>query len=698
MGPVMFAPLSRIRLVPGGGASLGILVTSTALFCLSPVTFAADALPVRPIDPAQAAQVSYSHQVRPIFQQKCAMCHSADAMTSGFEAVTYDGLLKGGKKAGPAIIPGKPDESPLVEYLRGVRQPRMPNGQPPLSADELHIIRSWISAGAKNDSPADASATEAKTNVPEHYSKELWNVAPFTENSETLLIRRRAERLALVPKPPDPPDVDPALTNPIDKFIVAKWKQAKLPEATHYPPVVSDPVFLRRAYLDIIGVIPTIEESQDFLNDKSPDKREKLVDSLLARNADYAADWTPFFEEAIASSDTGVVGGIVRHGNYRPWIYESFLHDKPYDVMVAELIDPTMPGAFHPKTATGAGDVVLHPNYILNGDHDQTVQTAANVAQTFLGTGMKCASCHNHFLNAEWPQARVMAFAGLFTAKDVEIIRCEARSGKYAPAKFPFDLPDAPRTAPQDVASRLHRVAQLLTDPTDDRFSKTIVNRLWKRYFGLGLFEPADDFRADRPPVNPELLNWLAYDFMAHGDDLKHTIRLILTSRTYQLVYNPKLEDIYNVAQPDAARYYRSPSLRRLTAEELLDSIRVATHQNLDPKQRLYLSTTSSDLTRALGRPASRNEVSTGRSEEVAVVQALELLNGKQFHDLVYSGPILTEQPTIDKLYWAAFNRAPTAAERQAGEDFLKAQSESTDTWGDMLWAMFTSPAFQYVN
>ena len=95
--------------------------------------------------------------------------------------------------------------------------------------------------------------------------------------------------------------------------------------------------------------------------------------------------------------------------------------------------------------------------------------------------------------------------------------------------------------------------------------------------------------------------------------------------------------------------------------------------------------------------------MSTARPDDVAVVQALELLNGKQFHDLVYSGPILTEQPTIDKLYWAAFNRAPTAAERQAGEDFLKAQSESTnaspaDTWGDMLWAMFTSPAFQYVN
>ncbi len=117
---------------------------------------------------------------------------------------------------------------------------------------------------------------------------------------------------------------------------------------------------------------------------------------------------------------------------------------------------------------------------------------------------------------------------------------------------------------PTDITSRLHRVAQLLTDPTDERFSKTIVNRLWKRYLGLGLFEPVDDYRVDQPPSHPELLDWLAYDFMQHGYDLKHTIRLILTSRTYQLKYDPKLEDHFDVAKPTAPRYFRSPSLRGL--------------------------------------------------------------------------------------------------------------------------------------
>ena len=210
---------------------------------------------------------------------------------------------------------------------------------------------------------------------------------------------------------------------------------------------------------------------------------------------------------------------------------------------------------------------------------------------------MKCASCHNHFLNSEWPQTRFLAFASLFAAKDLEVIRCEAHTGKFVNAAFPFRLPDVPDDVPADVPSRLHRLAQLLTDPMDDRFSKTIVNRLWKRYLGLGLFEPVDDYRADRPASHPELLDWLAYDFMQHGYDLKHTIRLILTSRTYQLKYDPALEDHFDIGKPSVPRYFRSPSLRRLTAEEVLDSIQVAALQKLNPAERLYKQPSSTDLT-----------------------------------------------------------------------------------------------------
>ncbi len=304
---------------------------------------------------------------------------------------------------------------------------------------------------------------------------------------------------------------------------------------------------------------------------------------------------------------------------------------------------------------------------------------------------------------------------------------------------------------PQKLDHRLHRAAQLLIDPADPRFAKTIVNRLWKRYLGLGLFEPQDDFRLDRPPSHPELLAWLADDFMRHGYDLKHTIRLILTSRTYQLRYDPALEDHFDVNKPELARYFRSPSLRRLTAEQLLDSIAVANGQKLDAQKRLYLDNSSTALTRALGRPASRNEISTGRPDDVAVVQALELLNGEEFYERIYSGKAVNQAgnqndlaEVIDRLYWMALSRPASAQEQQLGAAFLKgsapaieraeeksleqvrlhgdaplvknadgngaavhgdesdAAKNSTnpnrEPVGDVLWALFACPEFQYIK
>ena len=646
---------------------------------------------------AQAAQVSFSKQVLPLLEERCGMCHSADARTSDFEVTSVAALLAGGKKSGPAVIAGRPDDSPLVGYIMGKRQPRMPKDMTPLSAAEIDTIRSWIASGAQDDTPKQSETTTVAPGRHLSNSEKVLNDALFSANAEQLMILRRNLRLSYVKKPADPQQADPTYTNPIDQFLLRKWQQAGLKEATQRPELTTDATFIRRVYLDVIGTIPTIEEAQRFLNDKSPDKREKLIDALLARSADYAADWTPFWEEAIASSDTGVVGGIVRHGDYQKWIYQSFVTNKPYDVMVAELIDPAMPGYKRPQAIKQNGDYFVYPSFVLNSSHTETIQTAANTAQVFLGTGMKCASCHNHFLNREWPQARFLAFASLFAKKDLEIIRCEAHTGKFVSAEFPFTLPDAPKDVPADVNSRLHRLAQLLTDPTDERFSKTIVNRLWKRYVGLGLFEPVDDYRIDRQPSHPELLDWLAYDFMQHGYDLKHTIRLILTSRTYQLRYDPKLEDHFDIGKPSQPRYYRSPSLRRLTAEEFLDSIGVVSSQRLDPRSRLYLQRKSTDLTRALGRPAARNEVSTGRPEDVAIVQSLELLNGTEFHDRVYNVQILKEHPTIEKLYWAVFSRPPTEQETRSGEEFLKNNTDP-EALGDMLWAMFTSPGFEYVE
>jgi len=677
---------------------------------------------VRTIDPAEAAKVSYARQIKPILVDNCLECHSTEDHKGGLDVTSVANLIKGGKKTTPAITPGKPDDSALVEHLRGLREPQMPKGNPVLSEDELHLIRLWIFAGAKDDSEAVTAAQKASAKdlpaldsriMNDPAAQTALNTLLFNPNAEERLFAQRALRLTLLPKVPEPPKVNTPVFNPIDQVIAAKWEQAGLNEAKSPPPVCSDAAFLRRVYLDVIGVIPTAAEAKKFLDDPSPEKRVRLVDQLLARKDDYAAHWTPFWEEAIGSANVDKVGGIASRGNHRDWIFKSFAENKPFDLMVAELIDPTLPGYRKPIISEANGKRVFAA-YIRNESHVDTIQSAANVAQVFLGTGMKCASCHSHFLNKEWPQARFLAFAGMFASNNLELIRCEKPSGQFIAAKFPFDLPGVPEAAPKLLDERLHRVAQLLIDPANPRFAKSIVNRLWKRYLGLGLFEPQDDFRLDQPPSQPELLEWLADDFMRHGCDLKHTIRLILTSRTYQLRYDPGLEDHFDVNIPQQARYYRSPSLRRLTAEQLLDSVQVAMGQQLDGKKRTYLDKASTALSRALGRPPSHNEISTARSDDVAVVQALELLNGEEFYERIYSGRLPDQAANekdlaqvVDRLYWLALSRPASSQEQQLGASFLNAdksdvkqnpRNPNREPLGDVLWALFASPEFQYIR
>lgn len=665
------------------------LLLSGAILLIPACLCAADAkdrtdIPIRPIDPKAAAKVSYSRDIKPILSSACDECHSADDHKGGFDISTPATLRKGGKKGGAGFIPGRPDDSSIVKYIRGLAAgPQMPKGETPLTENDLHLIRSWIAAGSVDDSAAFAAAAPVKraaVSASAAATRELADAFIFGTDKNQQFAARRAYRLSLLPPAPKPPPVSEPVNNDIDRFVEARWLEAKLPEAKTPPPVCDDAAFIRRVYLDLIGVIPSADSSRKFVADQDPQKRSKLIDELLSRNAAYAAHWTPFWEEALASSPT--VGGVATHGNYTDFIYQSFLENKPYDLMVAELLDPTLPGHKASSTANANGRINVI-GFIRNDDHKDTVQTAANTAQVFLATGMKCASCHNHFLNKEWSQRRFMAFAGLFCTNDLELIRCEKHSGQFVPAAFPFELPDAPGNVPKDIDGRLHYLTTLLIDPANPRFAKAIVNRLWKRYLGLGLFEPVDDFRLDRPASNPGLLDWLADDFMRHNYDIKHTVRLILNSRTYQLRYDPELEDHFNVQKPDEPRYARSPSLRRLTAEEFVDSIHKAAAKKWDG-ERLFRTTTSTALTRALGRPASRNEISTCRADDVAVVQSLQLLNGEELHDFVYSGEILSglasqsdRKKIIDELYWTVLNRAPTKRETRLGLAYLQDNTPS---------------------
>src|SRR5687768_8051186 len=630
--------------------------------------------------PAFAAPVSFSQQVKPLLATRCEKCHSGDEPDGQFDVTSFANLLKKGEKAGPGVVPGKPNESAIVQYVEGTRKPRMPRKKEPLTPVEIRLIRDWIAAGAVDDSKT-AIPLVATTAPSSHSTIPVAWDAPVSWNPAEQAIVRRFLRLQLVPPVAPPPGAAVEGGNAIDQFIVARW-----PKDGPTPVLCDDTTFARRVYLDLIGVIPTEADARKFAADKSPDKRAKLIDSLLNRNADYAAHWVPFWEDALTSNGQHQ-GGVGTHGNYRKWIFDNFAANKPYDTIVLELIDPSMPN--HP------------PRYVLNDSHMRTLQSAAAAAQVFLGTAMKCASCHSHFENDEWPQARAVAYAGFFAPKDLEIIRCERPTGQFVPTRFMFEMSGAPAEAPAEQQARLRQVAQLITDPANPRFARTIVNRLWKRYLGLGVAEPLDDMRDDRAASHPELLAWLADDFMRSGYDIKHTTRLILTSRTYQLRYDPRLADTFDAAKPEEPRFFRSPALRRLTAEQVLDSIAVATGRRPAPEKRAYTNDESTPLTRSLGRPATRNEVSTARPDEASVVQALELLNGEEYHRRIYTGG-LTEalrciadpSELVRRLYRSTLSREPTPAELEAGVAFVGAAAPATPApSAEVVWLDDEFPA-----
>lgn len=553
----------------------------------------------------------------------------------------------------------------------------------------------------------------------------------FASNDAALVALRRELRLALVPRPAAPPPLpeawEPYAANEIDRFIFASWRHASQtdggqtsPEAhasrlwnPDALPTIDDHAFARRVYLDLIGVVPTLDELDRFVSSREPDKRAALVAELLARTGDYADHWTPFWEDAIASSYAALQGGIPTRGNYRQWINDAFKDNRPYDLFAAQIIDFGTPGA-NPPVMTQANGKPARVVFVRNETHTETLQTAAVAAQVFMGTAMKCASCHNHFENDEWPQTRFLAFAGLFSQHDLEVIRCEKRMGRTVAAAFPFDpeggeeaMAALPSEIPADEAGRLRLAAALITDPANPRFARSIVNRLWKRYMGLGLVEPADDFRLEIAPSHPELLDWLAYDLMAHDFDLKRTITLILNSRVYQLRFDATLADAFDVSDKHAPRFYRSPALRRLTAEQIVDSIRLAMRQSLDPAQRLYHVNQSTALSRSLGKPASRNEISTQRPDDVAVVQSLELLNGPELIALIGGGPLLdrvqdqSHAEAARTLYLAFLSRPPMPAEASAAAAYLGAAPDAQarrDALVDLCWALVVSPEFQYLR
>jgi hypothetical protein len=474
---------------------------------------------------AARGPVDFDSQIRPILQARCLNCHARGKIKGGFSLETREALLRGGE-GGPAVEVGHSDESLLIELVTEADPVlRMPQKGDPLTSREVALLRAWIDQGMA---------------WPEGFSFGF-------------------RRAPLAPRTPEVPPAPRGLTleNPVDRFVA---RDAGSREAGSDWARVSDRLFARRAYLDLTGLLPEPAQLEAFDRDDRPDRDARLVAALLKDRKAYADHWLSFWNDALRNAYRGT--GFIDGGrtSITAWLYRSLYENKPYDQFVHELISPVAGSQGFTKGIVWRG--------VVNASQAPPVQAAQNLAQVFLGTNLKCASCHDSFVN-NWKLTDAYALASVFAEKPLELHRCDKPTGRTSTTGFIYpELGTVDASAPR--AERLSQLADLVVKPEDGRLARTIVNRLWAHLMGRGIVEPLDDM--DQPPWSQDLLDWLAADLVAHGYDLKHTLTQIATSRAYRLP---------SVGQPDpadrSAYVFRGPLTRRMSAEQFADALSAVT-------------------------------------------------------------------------------------------------------------------------
>lgn len=471
--------------------------------------------------PGLAAEIDFAHDIVPVLRQHCGECHTGAQKKGGLSLNTRESLLAGGE-SGPAVVSGKSGASELVRRVLSTDPDlRMPPEGPRVPAEKVALLKKWIDAGA------------------------LWE--------QGFRFGPRGYEPPLAPRRPELPAAVDGRENPIDRLVDHYLTQRKLPR----PATLDDEAFLRRVQLDLIGLLPTVDERAAFLADSGRDKRERLVQRLLARDVDYAEHWLSFWNDLLRNdySGTGFITGGRRQ--ISKWLYDALVANKPYDQLARDLLAPPTPeSAGFIQGIRWRGDV--------SAGQTVEVQFAQSVGQSFLGINLKCASCHDSFID-RWTLEESYGLAAVYSSQPLAIHRCDQPTGKKAQAAWLFpELGRIEPTAPQ--SERLKQLAALMTHRDNGRFTRTIVNRLWHRLMGRGLVHPTDAMQTE--PWHADLLDYLAEHLADSGYDLKRTLALIAASQAYQSPSQRLTRDT------DARDYvYAGPRAKRLTAEQFVDAV-----------------------------------------------------------------------------------------------------------------------------
>jgi hypothetical protein len=496
---------------------------------------------------------------------------------------------------------------------------------------------------------------------------------------------------------------------PVNNFIdEMAWRKLRALNILPSDPV-DDATFLRRAYLDAIGRLPSPEEARRFLADADRRKRDQLVEALLER-PEYADRWANLWADLVRPNPYRV--GIKATLSLDTFLRDAFAHNLPYDQFVGELI-------------TATGSVWRNGAAVIYRDRRSPDEIVMLVSQLFLGVRLECAKCHQHPFEV-YGQGDFYGLAAYFSrvgyagkglsppisgGEESVIVKTSGEVTHPLTGAVLAPKPLGGNAAAEPVEGD-RRVALMtwLRSPNHPTFAAAAVNRIWAEFFGVGLVDPVDDFRATNPSSNPELLAALATKFRDNAFDQKRLIALIMKSHLYGL------SSMANETNAGDHRNYSRHYRRRLRAEMIADAIDDVTgvpsnYAGAPPETRaarLWTHRTGSMFLDVFGRPDPNQDPPCERIGDATVVQAMHLMNGSHLQGKVSSdhgrvaalatGDVAPEA-IVEELYLAAYSRLPTDAEKkQVLPMFSREGMTRRAAAEDLLWALMNTPEFIFVN
>lgn len=534
--------------------------------------------------------------------------------------------------------------------------------------------------------------------------------------SSRIILGRVASPFGEVTKTTDPIAAQGS-KNPIDQAVSRQTSALGLALS----PRTDDATFLRRVFLDVIGLLPTVAEARAFLSDSSTDKRETLINQLLNRE-EYTDYWTNRWADLLLVNGRHLRPAAVK--SYYQWLRNEVKKNTPWDKLTRQLV-------------TSRGDSLEQGATNFFAVHQDPESMAENVSQAFMGLSINCAKCHNHPLE-KWTNDQYYSFANLFSRVRAKGWGGDARSGDGKRTLFlatsgellnprtnkhqaPAPLDAAPLPE-DDAGDRREALAEWLVSPQNPYFTRAIVNRVWAAFFGIGIINPVDDLRLSNPATNDALMDCLSEFLVAKRYDLKSLIRLILQSDTYQRSSEP------TDGNEADTRYFSHQQARRLPAETLSDAITAVTGVP-DEFNAIVMQDGSTEKTDAYPKGTRAVQVSDSavkspflknfgrnqreitceceRSNQPSLVQALHLSNGDTINKklaaregtverLMSTG--VTHEALVENAFLTCLSRPPSPAELRGFVDILASSDpgERRAAIEDMLWSLLTCREFLF--